>query len=116
MSFDCPKCGAVGVGVLLFNLVAPCDKCKGISLKRKQRYTSCTQGELASGWPVGAKRIYFFMPSDYAEIVKRTNDGTAKGRYHIEYWLSNDENYFNLNKAYITQNCNDEPCIIDWGE
>jgi hypothetical protein len=30
MQFDCPRCGTAGTGVLLFNLVAPCDRCSGI--------------------------------------------------------------------------------------
>lgn len=34
MKFDCPKCGIVGAGVLLFNLVAPCDRCSGIVTRK----------------------------------------------------------------------------------
>lgn len=34
--FDCPKCGASGKGVLLFNSVAPCDSCYGIKPVEKK--------------------------------------------------------------------------------
>lgn len=37
MKFDCPRCGTTGTGVLLFNLVAPCDRCSGIVTTRSRK-------------------------------------------------------------------------------
>lgn len=40
MNFPCPKCNTPDKGVLLFNLVAPCDSCSGIvPEKKKEKYT-----------------------------------------------------------------------------
>lgn len=40
MNFPCPKCNTPNRGVLLFNLVAPCDTCSGIvPEKKKEKYT-----------------------------------------------------------------------------
>lgn len=48
MKFNCPKCGTIGTGVLLFNLVAPCDKCSGITTRpRKSGLEVMTIGEMS---------------------------------------------------------------------
>lgn len=46
MSFDCPKCGAKGKGVLLFVSVAPCDECAGIKPEPEHHMTGRTTNKL----------------------------------------------------------------------
>lgn len=47
MNFPCPKCNTPDKGVLLFNLVAPCDACSGIvPEKKREKYTVHQHKEL----------------------------------------------------------------------
>lgn len=111
MNFPCPKCNTPDKGVLLFNLVAPCDTCSGIlPEKKKEKYTIHNHKELlylgkflrvalACGLDTSTERKYF-----QREIYsKGCNDF---------FWT--DYSDFTTHKDYL--NYPDDLCVVQWSE
>lgn len=110
MNFPCPKCNTPDKGVLLFNLVAPCDACSGIlseKKKEKEKYTIHNHKELlflgkflkvALGCGPENGRIYI-----QRDISKGCNDF---------FWT--DYSDFTTHKDYL--NYPDDLCVVQWSE
>jgi hypothetical protein len=112
MPFPCPKCNTPDKGVLLFNLVAPCDACAGIipeKKKEKEKYTIHKHKELPS---LG---VYYKVAlgcggeehRDY--LNERIRDGGVT-RYCFDLFSA---------KEYIDLYVKNKPeslCVVQWSE
>lgn len=108
MNFPCPKCNAPDRGVLLFNLVAPCDTCSGIvPEKKKEKYTIHNQKELLFLGNFLRVALGCGPEEDRVYIQREINKG-CPGYFWTDYC-----NVF-THKDY--KNYPNDLCIVQWSE
>jgi hypothetical protein len=71
----CPRCGQPG-GVLLFNLVSPCEQCYGSPVGSKRYWITadypcpCPEGAIAwQGWAADAARIEWIYSTPVPNVI-----------------------------------------------
>ena len=105
MNFPCPKCNTPDKGVLLFNLVAPCDACSCIILpKKKDKFTIELQKDLPS---LGIFVRAALACGEDKELIQRKLDSgydfiwTLYEGYSTHRWFTEyQDNY----------------CVVQWSE
>lgn len=105
MNFPCPKCNIPDKGVLLFNLVAPCDTCSGIILpKKKEKYTIELQEDLPS---LGVfVRVALACGEDKEFIQRKLDEG-----YGFTWTLYEG---YSTHRWFIDYQYN--YCVVQWSE
>ena len=113
MNFPCPKCNVPDRGVLLFNLVAPCDTCSGIAPtpeKKLEKYTIHNHRELLSLGRFIRVALTCGEDNEYErDYVQKCIYGTT-----IDNYTWTDYSNFSTHKDFLSYPS--DICVVQWSE
>lgn len=111
MNFPCPKCNTPDKGVLLFNLVAPCDACVGIlPEKKKEKYTIEIQRDLPG---LGQFIRVALVCGENTTVDREYVEAKIELGTHLSYTWTKYKDY---STHWWFTDYLDSICIVQWSE